>query len=218
MVSDAESNAKVSLLASGVEAPSILKRKKKKEAAFERTGSVTLSGLLNAIDGIASAEGRLLFCTTNHIERIDPALIRPGRCDVRVEFTRLTKYQALKFFEYFYAPLTHSPDCEENGSKRGPGIHEDNRTRTVDAGAGEKDSEVAANPLAVYTAARIRELAESFAERMPDQGTSVSSIQGYLMRFKRQPECAVEEVLDWVASGFSSDPVSAGTPQPINIP
>lgn len=35
--------------------------------------------LLNALDGVAAAEGRLLFMTTNYIERLDQALIRPGR-------------------------------------------------------------------------------------------------------------------------------------------
>lgn len=43
---------------------------------------VTLSGLLNTIDGVAAPEGRLLIMTTNHRDRLDPALIRPGRADV----------------------------------------------------------------------------------------------------------------------------------------
>lgn len=46
---------------------------------------LTFSGLLNAIDGVAAQEGRLLVMTTNHPERLDPALIRPGRIDRRVE-------------------------------------------------------------------------------------------------------------------------------------
>jgi chaperone BCS1 len=37
---------------------------------------VTLSGLLNALDGVGSQEGRLLIMTTNYIERLDDALIR----------------------------------------------------------------------------------------------------------------------------------------------
>ncbi|KAG9085171.1 hypothetical protein FS749_004640, partial [Ceratobasidium sp. UAMH 11750] len=49
-------------------------------------GGVTLAGLLGAIDGVAAQEGRLLFATTNHIEVLDPALTRPGRMDVHVEF------------------------------------------------------------------------------------------------------------------------------------
>lgn len=47
---------------------------------------VTLSGLLNALDGVGSQEGRLLIMTTNYIERLDDALIRPGRIDHKLEF------------------------------------------------------------------------------------------------------------------------------------
>lgn len=47
---------------------------------------VTLSGLLHVVDGVSSQEGRLLIMTTNHIEHLDEALIRPGRADKRVHF------------------------------------------------------------------------------------------------------------------------------------
>jgi chaperone BCS1 len=47
---------------------------------------VTFSGLLNAIDGVASKEGRLLIMTTNHRDRLDEALIRPGRVDMQIKF------------------------------------------------------------------------------------------------------------------------------------
>lgn len=47
---------------------------------------VTLCGLLNALDGVGSQEGRLLIMTTNYVERLDDALIRPGRADVKVKF------------------------------------------------------------------------------------------------------------------------------------
>lgn len=43
--------------------------------------TLTTSGLLNAIDGIAAKEGRVLFLTTNRPEVLDPALLRPGRID-----------------------------------------------------------------------------------------------------------------------------------------
>ncbi|CAZ82155.1 unnamed protein product [Tuber melanosporum] len=46
----------------------------------------TSFGLLNAIDGAASREGRILIMTTNHRERLDPALIRPGRVDLQISF------------------------------------------------------------------------------------------------------------------------------------
>ncbi|CAZ80202.1 unnamed protein product [Tuber melanosporum] len=47
---------------------------------------VSLSGLLNVIDGVASPEGRVLILTTNHPEKLDAALIRPGRVDMKIEF------------------------------------------------------------------------------------------------------------------------------------
>ena len=64
--------------------------------------AVCTAGLLNAIDGVAAQEGRMLFMTTNHIERLSAALIRPGRVDVRLEFTHATEEQITEFFVRFY--------------------------------------------------------------------------------------------------------------------
>ncbi|KAJ5593451.1 hypothetical protein N7537_010355 [Penicillium hordei] len=52
------------------------------------TSAITLSGLLNVLDGISSQEGRVLVMTTNHIEHLDEALIRPGRADKKVLLIR----------------------------------------------------------------------------------------------------------------------------------
>ncbi|KAJ5011816.1 putative mitochondrial chaperone BCS1-B [Colletotrichum sp. SAR 10_99] len=50
------------------------------------SGTLSLSGLLNVLDGVASQEGRVLIMTTNHIEHLEDALIRPGRADKKIEF------------------------------------------------------------------------------------------------------------------------------------
>jgi chaperone BCS1 len=60
------------------------------DAAFRgreanQKGGISFSGLLNAIDGVAAQEGRALVMTTNHRDRLEPALIRPGRADVQLE-------------------------------------------------------------------------------------------------------------------------------------
>eukprot|EP01091_Cochliopodium_minus_P011189 TRINITY_DN3111_c0_g1_i1.p1 TRINITY_DN3111_c0_g1~~TRINITY_DN3111_c0_g1_i1.p1 ORF type:complete len:438 (+),score=78.12 TRINITY_DN3111_c0_g1_i1:103-1416(+) len=47
---------------------------------------ITLSGLLNCIDSSTAQEGCALFMTTNRIEVLDPALLRPGRVDYQIEF------------------------------------------------------------------------------------------------------------------------------------
>lgn len=54
----------------------------------EHSQEVTLSFLLNLIDGVLETPGRILIMTTNHAERLDRALIRPGRIDVQIEFTK----------------------------------------------------------------------------------------------------------------------------------
>lgn len=50
-----------------------------------QTSKLSFSGFLNALDGVRSQEGQILFMTTNHKERLDPALLRPGRADVHVK-------------------------------------------------------------------------------------------------------------------------------------
>ena len=79
------------------------KRKKKKE---DKSG-ITFSGLLNALDGVGSSSGQLFFLTTNHRERLDPALIRNGRVDVHVEFTDATDEQIRGLFAQFYRQATY---------------------------------------------------------------------------------------------------------------
>ncbi|KAI9164836.1 hypothetical protein LWI28_002990 [Acer negundo] len=50
---------------------------------------LTLSGMLNFIDGLWSSCGdeRIVVFTTNHKDRIDPALLRPGRMDVHINMS-----------------------------------------------------------------------------------------------------------------------------------
>jgi chaperone BCS1 len=70
--------------------------------------TVTFSGLLNALDGVASAEERIIFMTTNHIDRLDDALVRPGRVDMSVHLGNATGWQMEKLWDRFYAQ--YDPD------------------------------------------------------------------------------------------------------------
>jgi chaperone BCS1 len=74
----------------------------KERRSTDPQAGVTLSGLLNALDGVSSREGRVLFLTTNHPERLDPALVRPGRVDRKVELGHATPDQARRLFLWFY--------------------------------------------------------------------------------------------------------------------
>lgn len=76
---------------------------------------VTFSGLLNALDGVASAEECITFMTTNHPERLDPALLRPGRVDFKVLVNNALEDQVRRMFLRFYQD---EPElCEEFVSK-----------------------------------------------------------------------------------------------------
>ena len=61
------------------------KKGKGKKGKGGRGPRITFAGLLNALDGIRSQEGRILFMTTNHKDKLDPALLRPGRADYHVK-------------------------------------------------------------------------------------------------------------------------------------
>lgn len=63
---------------------------------------MTFSGFLNALDGVASGEERIIFMTTNHVGKLDPALIRPGRVDLMQLIDDATPEQASTLFNRFY--------------------------------------------------------------------------------------------------------------------
>jgi chaperone BCS1 len=63
---------------------------------------VTLSGLLNELDGMQSPSGVMFFMTTNHIEKLDAALLRPGRTDVKEFFGPATEQQKLRLYRKFF--------------------------------------------------------------------------------------------------------------------
>lgn len=72
----------------------------------EMKSSVTFSGLLNAIDGVTSKENYIIFMTTNHRDRLDSALIRPGRIDIKQLIDYPDEDQIVALFSQFY------PECD----------------------------------------------------------------------------------------------------------
>jgi chaperone BCS1 len=87
-------------------------REKREGDEDKARGGVTKAGLLNALDGITTPDGRIFIMTTNYPERLDAALIRPGRADVREEFEWLEpaeqKLMGTRFYgENMFTPLTH---------------------------------------------------------------------------------------------------------------
>jgi SpoVK/Ycf46/Vps4 family AAA+-type ATPase len=61
-----------------------------------------LSTLLNILDGTLEVPGRILCITSNHPERLDDALVRPGRIDMIVNFKKCNRNVLVEMFESFY--------------------------------------------------------------------------------------------------------------------
>jgi ATP-dependent 26S proteasome regulatory subunit len=69
-----------------------------------RTNSekLTLGFLLNLLDGVLEVPGRILIMTTNYPEKLDKALIRPGRIDLILDFKKTTRATIIEMYKHFY--------------------------------------------------------------------------------------------------------------------
>jgi SpoVK/Ycf46/Vps4 family AAA+-type ATPase len=108
----------------------------------------------------------LLFATTNHIERLDPALSRPGRMDVWVNFTHATKWQAEGIFKCFfpYKPSNDVENAPQDASQKNlPGSKRKASTHAI--------------PL--LSEDEISELAKRFAAAIPEEELSVGRVVPY---------------------------------------
>jgi mitochondrial chaperone BCS1 len=83
-----------------------LRRESHRSNDGRNESGISLSGLLNAIDGVASSEGRILIMTSNIPDDIDGALTRPGRIDFSVEFKSASKEQSREIFLRMYSRPT----------------------------------------------------------------------------------------------------------------
>ncbi|KAG8680639.1 hypothetical protein FRC08_016131, partial [Ceratobasidium sp. 394] len=154
--------------------------------------TLSLSGLLNSLDGVAAAEGRLLFATTNHIERLDPALSRPGRMDVWVDFKNASRWQAEGIFKNFF-PCKPAPGSEaEKQAQEAAAAESADPKRPVHR---RRDTK---HLVPLLEADEIAELAKRFAQNIPEDELSVASLQGYLLKNKTRPRECVDEVGAWI--------------------
>ena len=79
----------------------MLPSRKDKPAESDREAAI-LSTMLNVLDGNLRNHGMIVFMTTNHIEKLDPALVRPGRVDRMVRVGLATPRQAAELFALYF--------------------------------------------------------------------------------------------------------------------
>ena len=69
---------------------------------FSGAEKLDLSFLLNILDGVLENPGRIVIMTSNHIDKLDHALIRPGRIDVIADFKKCRNKTIIEMLEFFY--------------------------------------------------------------------------------------------------------------------
>ncbi len=185
---------------------------------------ISLSGLLNAIDGVASHEGRVLVMTTNFPEKLDEALIRPGRIDMKVSFTKATRAQICELFTRMYSPDSPAkPTPEPIKTDPLPALASGLRQRsnaTLANGTIKSDSSTPLSAMKVghrlptppesphpntptkfpsnkVPLLELKDIASEFAARLPESTFTPAEIQGYLLTRKKEPVRALQEVEAW---------------------
>ncbi|KAL2152454.1 hypothetical protein VTH82DRAFT_5638 [Thermothelomyces myriococcoides] len=187
---------------------------------------ISLSGLLNAIDGVASHEGRVLIMTTNKLEALDEALIRPGRVDLQIAFTNASQEQARELFLRMYEPEdtkgspksfpisvsdhVSSPSSSSPSSSPSTPITPFTDLPPTPVSLSSSDGSVtdmsseteigdyAYDDDAAAAPDELARLAAQFAARIPPGQFSPAELQGFLLKRKKTPRRALEEVDAWV--------------------
>lgn len=160
----------------------------------QRRERISLSALLNVIDGVAAQEGRVLVMTSNHTDKIDPALLRPGRVDFSIRFGLATSGTVHKIFKQMF-------DASDIVSEPCP-IRKSISADSDQHGSSEKLELLSQQQNAVeelkVRSTTLDALAEEFVSKVPELEFSPAAIQGFLLTHQNDPMGAVSSVEEWV--------------------
>ena len=168
-----------------------------------KADGITLSGLLNVIDGIAASEGRILVMTSNHPDKLDAALLRPGRVDMSVAFGYTSQAAIEELFTSIYMtldgdlPRKSRSRSLSNGHANGNANEFNDHKRTEVQTQQEKEDQDFQDRLDSLRS-RIALLAKEFAAVIPSGEFTAAEIQGYLLNHKNTPEAAIQGGEAWV--------------------
>ncbi|KJX94837.1 mitochondrial chaperone bcs1 like protein [Zymoseptoria brevis] len=147
--------------------------------------NVTLSGLLNVLDGVGSQEGRLVIMTTNKPEQLDPALVRPGRVDFKVFLGNISQASAGEMFMRMFSPELLSG------------------TQVGDTMQDSLDQHVSME--------KLKMLASEFAQQVPNDTFTPSQLQGFFQRHLSSARGAAEGIEGWVHGELAGRAADAGS-------
>jgi chaperone BCS1 len=180
---------------------------------------ISLSGLLNVIDGVASQEGRILIMTTNHLENLDPALIRPGRVDLSIGFGRADSATIREIFCRIYKKLDDDMPMigvDDITDMTGKSDHASSSIRIKKSAKSDGPS-VESTPSfdsLCLSEEQLVELAFSFSKQIPASKFTPAEIQGYLLLYRQNPWGAVADVKAWVKDTIDAKQRARGSEIP----
>lgn len=163
------------------------------KARRKTSANVTLSGVLNAIDGISAPEGHVLIMTTNAPENLDKALIRPGRIDVKIEFKNASLNQLQEIFFRMYRD--ESPKSEVPTDINVTSEIADASQSSVDSKLVQEKNPTTSSSI---TDDVLQTMAEEFSTSIPALEVSVAEVQNYLLGHVDEPQRAIDEASQWI--------------------
>ncbi|KAF9905580.1 hypothetical protein EC991_001541 [Linnemannia zychae] len=161
----------------------LVKRKAGKDQEGEN--NVTLSGILNSLDGITAQEGSVVFMTTNHIRKLAPALIRPGRCDRKLLFDYADEHQVRGMCLKFLLSRSASGKLTKDRLPKG----------------GDPSDEVDPKEQARMDAydAHVREVAEQVCQKITHKDcVTPAQLQAFFMLHRESPDTIVDAIPDFL--------------------
>ncbi|KAI1272460.1 P-loop containing nucleoside triphosphate hydrolase protein [Xylaria sp. FL0933] len=154
----------------------------KDESGATARSSCTLSGLLNVLDGVGSAEGRIVIMTTNKPERLDSALVRPGRVDMKVMLGNISRKSAEEMFVRMFTPDIASPPLTTKN---------------------EHDVKDSSRESSLLKPETLRALALEFASQVPEDTFTPSQLQGFFQLHLNSATEAVANISSWIERELS---------------
>lgn len=165
--------------------------------------------------------------SNSHLERLDEALIRPGRVDIRAKLGKATQSQAAELFiKFFPQPVATTDLRSSSADTTTTTLPRSGRRQSVDykgdvqsSASGESPPLLSEKPgsstltssipssssKSGRTQGEIERMAAQFSKVIPDQQFSIAQLQGFLMGYKKTPELAVKHVDEFVRQAGSAE-------------
>ncbi|KAK8042344.1 mitochondrial chaperone bcs1 [Apiospora phragmitis] len=186
------------------------KKKKKSDSKKDnkvkrKESACTLSGILNVLDGVGAQEGRIVIMTTNFLDELDEALVRPGRIDKKIYIGYISRKSSEEMFVRMFRPMRS--DKKSKASKPNSTISTSNKSvkdgykRLSEKSETGSDKDADAEEVCrcdKCQATTIPTLAAEFAQLVPENSITPSELQGFFQVHLDCPVKAVDKFTGWL--------------------